>query len=161
MIYTIDQPLKALSWRQPYGDLMFADKIETRSWPTKYRGWVLICASQKAYPIDLVIDISGVYQFNRIIDFVDDHKNDTIHLKNIDTSISMLGISGHALGIGRLVDCRKMLPGDEDKCYVEYHPHLWCHIYEDCKRILPFDFKGGQKWTDVKADKKRLIKFLD
>ena len=64
----------------------------------------------------------------------------------------MLGINGHAIGIGRLVDCRKMLLGDEDKCFFEYHQHLFCLIYEDCKRIVPFSYISGQKLINVSSE---------
>jgi hypothetical protein len=40
--------IKALSLKQPYANLIAEGKktIETRSWTTRYRGDILICASQ-------------------------------------------------------------------------------------------------------------------
>jgi len=40
--------IKALSIRQPWADLVACGQktIETRTWATKYRGWLLICASK-------------------------------------------------------------------------------------------------------------------
>lgn len=161
-ILTRDQELKALSWRQPYADLMFAGKIETRTWPTKYRGWVLICASQKAYPYDQVLAISGEQQTSRLIDYVvEKTKKQEEHFeKTLKDLNALVGIDGHALGIGRLVDCRRMKPEDEQACYVEYHEHLWCHVYEDVQRIIPFKFKGGQKWTEPNAIQRNSIIIL-
>ena len=52
------EPIKALSWKQPYASLMLKGKIETRSWPTNYRGLVLICASKAPYSIK---EIKGNY----------------------------------------------------------------------------------------------------
>jgi hypothetical protein len=41
--------MKAISIREPWATLIAEGKktIEVRSWPTKYRGELLICASQK------------------------------------------------------------------------------------------------------------------
>jgi hypothetical protein len=47
--FPIDQKLMALSWKQPYAELMLHGKIETRTWQTKYRGWVMVCASKQPY----------------------------------------------------------------------------------------------------------------
>ena len=44
--------MKAISIKQPWADqIIFGNKkIEYRSWPTKYRGDVLICSSKKSEP---------------------------------------------------------------------------------------------------------------
>lgn len=41
--------IRALSTKQPYASLMLHGKVETRTWDSKYLGWVLICASKQAY----------------------------------------------------------------------------------------------------------------
>lgn len=42
--------MKALSVKQPWASMIAEGKktIETRTWPTKYRGDILICASKKS-----------------------------------------------------------------------------------------------------------------
>lgn len=44
----MDQPIKAISLYQPWASLMSlgAKHFETRSWGTRYRGLVIICASK-------------------------------------------------------------------------------------------------------------------
>lgn len=44
--------MKAISIKQPWANqIIFGNKkIEYRSWPTKYRGDVLICSSKKSEP---------------------------------------------------------------------------------------------------------------
>jgi hypothetical protein len=144
--------LKALSLKEPYASMMLHGKIETRTWPTNYRGLVLICASQKRYTPDEIDHISNYQQRTAMswkiqrtgsFAFVFDS---TFHL-------------GHAIAIGRLVDCRPMTWEDEEKTFVISRADLWCHIYEDVTAIEPIPFKGGQKWRNVSYDFIKQIKF--
>lgn len=143
--WTPDQPLRALSWKQPYAELMLHGKIETRTWQTKYRGWVLICASKQPYYTDQLRRISGGTQIWRMGDVL---------------APEPLNIEGKAFAIGRLVDCRPMQPDDENKCYVKYYQGLWCHVYEDVMPIEPLPWKGTQGWKEVPQDIKLTIKIL-
>lgn len=131
--------LLALSWKEPFASLMLYGKIETRVWPTKYRGLVLICSTKTDYSQQTIIDITGK-QFGRAMDILQQNK------------INWNETKGKAIAIGRLVDCRKMLPGDEEKCFVKYYHNLFCHIYEDVQPIKPIIWKGKQGWTSVSQD---------
>lgn len=130
--------IRALNWKQPFASLMLHGKIETRTWDTKYRGFVLICASKKEYTDEQLDSISGLRQTNRIIN--------TLHPFNINEWL------GKAIAIGRLVDCRPMRRRDEDKCFVKYRPELYCHIYEDVDPIEPIEWIGAQKWKKVSEE---------
>lgn len=122
--------MKALFWKQPYANLMLHDKIETRTWNTNYRGEVLICSSKIPYSNKLVQIISNKFNINEIL------KNEEI--KN-----------GYAIAVGELIDCRLMLPEDEDKCFVDYNPNLYCHIYKNVRAIEPFEIKGQMGWMNI------------
>lgn len=128
------QTVRALSWKQPYAELMLHGKIETRAWSTKYRGLVLICVAKKIYTEDVLDKISGKQKY-RIIN--------TLTPSNIEVNCGM------AIAIGELVDCRKMQLEDEDKCFVQYNENLYCHIYENVRAIQPFPWKGKQGWTTL------------
>lgn len=161
-----NEVLKALSWRQPYLDLMGHGKIETRTWNTNYRGWVLMCGSQKEYLQSNIVDISGIGMIPKIVDLID-----------IDYPFP---VNGKALFIGKLVDSRLMTAADSDQCFVEYKApwteqvqrkrfwtneisgrivhgfktvtvdkKLWCHVYEDVQKIKPMPWKGSQGWRIV------------
>lgn len=138
----------ALSWKQPYGNLMFHGKVETRTWPTNYRGWVMICASKTSYKSHQIWSISGTNQFGRI-------SNQLLHSGSF-----MHKFRGHAIGVGKLVDCRKMTKSDEDICFVEFHPNLYCHIYENVRAIVPIPWKGTQGWKEVNEEYKSKIEFI-
>lgn len=141
--------LKALTWKQPFAQLMLHGKIETRSRRTHVRGWVLICAGQSAYDYKKTLEIMGVEQYNR--------------LKQTLSAIDAAEITtnhGFAIAIGKLVDCRPMTPEDADACFVAYRTGLWCHIYEDVQAIEPIPWKGAQGWRTVPDDVKSKIKIL-
>lgn len=136
--------IRALSWKQPFAELMLHGKIETRTWSTKYRGAVIICASKSGYPEKQIIEITGPENYDRIQRLVNPKK----------------AVKGKAIAIGRLVDCRPMVPEDVEKCFVKYHTpvhiegtkrfkRLFCHIYEDVVRIDPFGWKGTQGWRTL------------
>lgn len=124
--------LRVLTWRQPYATLMLPpfNKIETRTWQTKYRGWVAIHAAKTVYSTSQLKEIAG-NQYERLMDTITDHD---FH-------------KGSIIAVGYLTDCRRMLPEDADKSFVEYRPHLWCHIYEKVIEINPIPFKGQQGWA--------------
>lgn len=147
-----NKEIRALSWKEPYASLMLYEKIETRTWATKYRGLVLICASKKPYKTDEINEISGCVQQERVMDIIFDNNN--LGTKNfIDF--------GKAIAIGELVDCRPMTKGDENKCFVEYSPDLWCHVYKNVLPIDSFPFKGVQGWKKLNNDIWDQIKFIN
>ncbi len=131
--------VRALSWKQPYCSLMLPphNKVETRVWHTKYRGWVLMCASQVPYSHDQLIDIAG------------EHQADRIYRAYGETDRRTSLPYGVAIGIGLLVDCYPMQQEDEDNCFVEYNPKLFCHVYENVHPIMPIPWKGKQGWSTV------------
>lgn len=161
----LNEKILALSWKQPFASLMLHGKIETRVWPTNYRGLVLICASLKPYSDTQILNICGKEQYL--------HAHKTLNGNS--------GLPGHAIAIGKLVHCRPMVKEDEDKCFVEYQEpwlatdkngiltkkaamgiktKLWCHIYEDVKPIEPFPWSGTQGWKEVTEEQKKQIILL-
>lgn len=135
--------MKALTWKEPFATLMLHGKIETRTWNTNYRGMVLICAGKTPYSDVQLLSISGPIQLSRIQPFIHKEK------------------PGFAIGVGKLIDCRPMLPTDQDKCFVKYDPLLFCHIYDNVRAIEPFPWKGTQGWSDVPQTIIRGIKYLN
>lgn len=127
--------MKALTWKEPFASLMLHGKIETRTWNTNYRGLVLICAGKRYYSYSEIQNISGGFKTIKIRDLFYDNK-----LKQQ---------CGMAIAIGTLVDSRPMKPEDEDRCFVQYHPDLYCHVYTDVFAIEPFAWKGSQGWKNV------------
>lgn len=128
------QKLMALTWKQPFAELMLHGKIETRTRPTKYRGWVLICAGKQAYSTAQVREISGAYQMIRMESVLAEYNP---------------RYEGNAIAIGWLADCRPMELKDEDKCFVQYSPLRWCHVYQNVTLIKPLPWKGKQGWCRV------------
>jgi hypothetical protein len=145
-------PLKALSWREPYASMMLHGKIETRSWPTKYRGLVLICASKKRYSPDSLYGISNYAQRSKMAWILGKVGSFAFVYDN------MFNL-GHAIAIGRLIASRPMTWEDKEKAFVKYRADLWCHVYEDVTLIEPFPWKGKQGWSNVSQEIINQIKF--
>lgn len=165
MMGHINEEVRYLGWKEPFASLMLCGKIETRTWPTKYRGLVLITASKTFYNENQVMDIAGINNATRC--FV------TLNEKGIKEQ------KGMAIAVGRLVDCRLMTKEDEEKCFVEYREpwfeertskntgiiktvqmKLYCHVYEDVKAIIPFELKGAQGWRKLTEDVITQIEYL-
>lgn len=137
--------MKALSWKEPFASLMLKGKIETRTWHTHYRGWVLICSSKQPYAVYEVQRIAGDEQFERIMNCTQWNTFDL----------------GKAIAVGRLVDCRKMVKEDEDKCFVQFREGRYCHVYENVIKIMPFYWKGTTRWKNVPDETINQIKYLE
>lgn len=157
-----NKEMRYLGWKQPYAELMFYGKQETRTWPTTYRSLVLITASQQSYTDGQVLSISGEKQFRRIRQTTNMNQNANNRLR------------GYAIGVGRLVDCQPMRKEDEDICFVEYREpwevtrkngwkkiqRLWRHIYADVIKIEPIKIKGAQGWRKLSPEFIKTIKII-
>ncbi|HYD90377.1 MAG TPA: hypothetical protein VEA37_02695, partial [Flavobacterium sp.] len=86
-------------------------------------------------------EIAGPIQYDRIWNALDPEEQE----------------DGVALAIGNLVDCRPMTKQDEDLCFVQYYPDLFCHVYKDVHAIQPFTWKGSQGWKEVSMEIKQQI----
>ena len=145
-----DERVLALSWKQPFASAMLVGKVETRSWNTNYRGLVLICSSQKGYNRNQLIDISGVELIEKIYTKVPF----SLLYPRFQFACSA------AIGIARLVDCRQMTIEDEEQTFVKFNPNLYCHFYEDVRKIQPFFWKGCQGWKELSDSVKASIVFV-
>jgi hypothetical protein len=141
------ETVRALSWKQPYATAMLCGKIETRRWHTNYRGWVLICTSKAPYTMSAATVISGGKFLIKMLR----------KMKELDAA-GHIDFNGYAIGIAKLVDCYKMQPSDADKCYVQFSPDLYCHVYENAMMIEPFEWKGSQGWRTLTPEQIDLIK---
>lgn len=148
-----EEPIRALSWWNPFGFLMFYHKIETRTWSTNYRGKVLICTTKK--PLEkqklddtrhVIVTISDQKQINVCKGFE--------QLQPYDAQ----AMNGFAIGIGTLIDCRKVK--FDDLTYFSHGSELFAHIYKDVQRIKPFPIKGSQGWFKVTPEIRAKIELL-
>lgn len=143
--FTADQEIRAISIHQPYATLMLYGKIETRTWKTNYRGWVLFCATKIDYKLDKLEEISGTEGLIKILEVFEKEEHFTLQ-------------NGHAIGIGYLDNCRPMVLQDQDKCFVKYRPGLFCHVYSDVYSLRKhFPHKGKQGWGIVSNETKQQI----
>ena len=124
--------MKGLSLWQPWAGFVVLGKksIETRFWQTYYRGPVLICSAKK-------------YDSNwrRISPRPNAGSGDYPELT----------MSGMALCVAKLVDCRPMEKSDEDASMVRFHRvagrYSW--VLEDIRPVTPFAVTGRQRLFNV------------
>lgn len=136
---TTPEPMRSLTWKEPYASLMLYGKIETRTWETDYRGLVLIHSARSPYKKHEIWGLSEK-QSHRISSLLTAKRYKHMHT------------SGNAIAVGRLVHCRRMEEKDEDLCFVKYDPSLYCHIYTDIRPIRMFPYSGKQGWSSVPED---------
>lgn len=129
--------MKALSVRQPWANLIASGvkTIEIRTWKTKYRGNLLICASKK-------IDGAAESAFKRTI-------------YQFELKPSDLGV---AVCVANLIDCRRMNRDDTQAALCnppDAGAYAW--VLEDVKRIKPFHVKGQLGLFEVEFAKQNAI----
>jgi len=156
--FTPDQNIKALSWKEPFASLMLKGKlIETRSWDTNYRGWVLMCASKQPYTLEIVKQITfsaeAELPYRNMTDKVKQLIGDNLYLRQYP-------MLGKAFAIGWLCHSRLMNWSDEYEAFVAHQYGLYSHIYTAVQPIEPFDWKGAQEWQNVSDDVKNKIKLI-
>lgn len=118
--------MKAISLKQPWANwvALGLKTLETRTWSTKYRGPLLICASNN---YDLGAALVG-------------------KLHGRPTSGQPTGM---AIAQCELVDCRPMTSLDEEKALYTYEPGRFVFVLANIKPISPFGVKGKLGIFDV------------
>lgn len=146
--------IRGLAWWQPFGTLMLHGKIETRHWPTRYRGLILICTTKKAWkdqPAKFRDLITTFKQHEEAID----QKLQLESLQDYPT----FHLNGFAIAVGTLADCRKVKLNDNT--YFAHTPGLYAHVYKNIKRIEPFPIVCNQGLFTLTPKMKSKIKVLD
>lgn len=161
--FTPDQKLLALSWKQPFADLMLHGKIETRSWNTNYRGWVLICASKKEYSYKEEMEISGeenMYDIGKLLIGKEYKTGMAIAIGRLTNCVLWVNFLKHSISYEAGLLANNVTLTSEIKTFVKYNPNLYLHFYEDVRAIEPFEWKGTQGWKEVSYEIKEKIKFI-
>lgn len=147
------EPIRALSWWQPFGTAMLYDKVEMRNWTTSYRGLVLICTTRKPFdkqPLErrsqYVISEKWQDRLNSIME--------AEMLVEYPTSI----LNGYAIAIGKLSEVRPSM--ENDMSYYNHSTTDIAHRYININRIRPFHYKGSQKWGKVDYETRKKIVLL-
>jgi hypothetical protein len=117
--------MKALSLKQPWANLIRSRSktIETRTWSTRYRGPVLICASR-------TVDQGMAAMYER------------------GTGCEPYEL-GHAICVATILECRPMTPADEERALCLCTPGRFAWILANVVRIKPFPVKGRLSLFEV------------
>lgn len=121
--------MKAFSIKQPWAwAIVYGFKtIETRTWPTNYRGEILIVSSLKPDKklLDWFVGQTG---------------------KHIKSQMEY----GKAIAVAELVDCRVMAEADQDAALCDVYPGAFSWVLENVRPIEPFAVKGQLGLYNVK-----------
>ena len=120
--------MKALTLKQPWADLViFGDKrVENRSWPTQFRGEVLIHAG-------FGVDASGAIYADRLPMPIEDNR---------------IGMAGHIIGVATITDCLKREQAlAAGLSYVGHEKYCW--IIGDSRPVSPIPCRGFLGLWDV------------
>lgn len=122
--------MKALSVRMPWAHLIAEGikTVETRSWSTKYRGPLLICAWKAVAPGSAI--------------FVKDGRVERV------TPYSEQEL-GHAICTVELVGCTTMAEEHEAAVLVRCRPGLYAWRLENVRKLEPFPVVGKQGFFEV------------
>jgi hypothetical protein len=140
----------ALSVKEPYGSLILHhNKKETRTWAPNTKGYLLLCGSKEPYSAQSIREISGDIQVKRICEAL-----------GASDASEFNRYCGYAFAVGKLSNCRPMLPTDENDCFVKYYDDLFCWEFEKVYAIEPFKWKGTQGLTVVPHETVKQIMLL-
>ena len=137
--------MKALSIWQPWASLIGVKLIETRSWPTNYRGQLLICAAKTKNGVAVSALVQREIQRALWPLF---HLSGSQLVTMIDLPL------GQAVAVVDLVDC---LPVDEisdsvirrELPFGNFSAGRFGWMFENVRRIKPFPVVGRQGLFNV------------
>lgn len=155
--------MKAISLWQPWASLMAsgAKKIETRSWPTKYRGQLVICSAKKIIPEGIKGSLAG--QCLRIaLQRLEGKRFDEGLVRQLVFDHPMVKIHswpyGYALAIGNLIDCIpteeavKMKLDPYELIFGDYTSGRFAWIFSGMEPVeRPFPIIGRQRLFKIEA----------
>lgn len=141
--------MKGASLWEPWASLMFigAKKIETRSWPTRYRGPLVICAAMGGMPHYKLQILINTPEIHRGLKPLNRRWPGLARIKDLNF--------GKALCIVDLIDCvpteslNPMVIGSELP-FGDYTPGRFAWLTTNLRRFEePFKLKGGQRIFNI------------
>lgn len=154
--------MKAISLWQPWASLMVigAKRIETRHWPTYWRGPLVIHAAKRfgreeqflctREPFITALTKAGI------------QNHDDLPLGALLGVVDLIGCvkipegtpcQGKLFGEGVVVSGVKLPPDGDDLSYGNYTPGRYAWVTEHARRFaVPIPYKGSQGFFDVPAE---------
>lgn len=114
--------MRAFTLLQPFASMVagqipgWLKSIETRTWPTSYRGPLLICAGKADWPCPRGYDGPPVPELPH----------------------------GVAICVVDVVGCRRMRPADAEAACCDWHVGLWAWELANVRACTPFRVRGQQ-----------------
>jgi len=140
--------MKAISIKQPWAQLIAQGlkTLEIRSWKTKYRGPLLICASAKS--ADFLKAYKKLNHPTRGIWHEDREEGPGSDWENYYQL-------GKAIAIVELIDIKPFEPSNEQEALCDYAPGLYAWRLKLIEQIEPFNVKGQLNIYNVNYENKK------
>jgi hypothetical protein len=145
--------MKALSLIQPWASLIAtgAKRIETRTWPTSYRGPIAIHASKWRNDRGRIIS-SEIACYLQLA--LDEPFSSALTMGGIDRVADLP--SGAIVATAHLFACRRtedLVPDALEREFGNYAPGRWCWVLERVRPLpAPIPCRGAQGLWDVPPD---------
>src|SRR5574343_1550480 len=141
--------MKAITLWNPWALLMAMGekRIETRSWPTNYRGELAIHCAKNSPDWARKLSVSDPAFIATFKDYFDNED---------DLLFTLDKMAGHVVCTVNLIDCVSVQRVDfvkEEVCerkFGDYSPGRYAWITRDVKRIYPIQTRGAQGLWDLK-----------
>ena len=140
--------MKAITLYEPWAWLIALEqkKIETRSWPTSYRGPIAIHVAKK--PVYRQFPMIRQEPFRSAL------RPLAGLCETCDFDLALSAIDwhhGHVIAVADLVACVEMTPAliamvdDPERSFGDYEPGRWMWLLEHVRRIDPVPARGRQR----------------
>mgnify|MGYP003584899692 CR=1 FL=1 len=141
--------MKAISVRMPFPALIMAGikDLESRTWDTKFRGDLLICAGKTPHKLFREYD----HTTNMLS--LDNHYAESHY--QVAEEFMLLG--GKACCVVNVVNVRFMYLSDMERACCDWEPDVYVWELKDIRPIEPFDVHGRLNFFEVDDS---LIKYL-
>lgn len=141
--------MKALTVRQPFPALIMAGlkTLESRTWDTKFRGELLICAGKTAHSLFREYDVPA----QRLV--LDNYYAP----KYYDVPKEFMLRDGQACCVVDVTDVRLMTREDETLACCDWYPDAYVFVLENIRLVEPFEVRGRLNFFEVDD---KLIKYL-
>lgn len=132
--------MKALSTKQPFAGLIASGqkKYETRTWQTKYRGPLLICAGQRTHPL------FDFYDFRSGILGMRNHN--AADRYEIDRGLIRTGVMVCVVDLVDVVPFEKEMQAD---CCCDWYPDSFAWKLENPRQVEQINLKGKLNLFEV------------
>jgi len=151
--------MKCISLWQPWATLMAigAKRIETRSWATRFRGWLAIHAAQKWNK-----ELKGLCLQEPFVDVFKMQRPNQADCFYLEDALKYILPLGHIIALVNVIDCVQIrasnTPSENERYFGDYTPGRFMWITNKAIKLPePIPYRGSQGFFDVPISAAQII----